>query len=449
MAKPILRSFHQGEESHHWFASGRFQVLAILIFAFAIRLAAIFYWHNQANNEGVLFRFGDSSSYWSLAEKIADGQSYEYGGPEAKIFRVPLYPLFLAPWTWISSPEQGVLLARFAGALLGCLSVALVMRMAFRMSPDRMSPAAGRNAAGILAAVYPGAIGMSIFILSEALFCPLLLLSLNALLERDSNELSNRKRDWWLSGMWSGLACLTRPSWILWPALLFFLVGIRQLVGTRQRGRASWFCAVWLVLGMSLIMSPWWIRNYFISHRFVPTTLQVGATLYDGWHDGANGGSEEGMQFVDQHAKALRQQETTEAFDRSTTFEYRLNRHLQMEAFRWAINNPLEVLKTGMQKAWRTWVPFPSAAQVANPLIRWSEGIAYLTILAFASLAIWRAGEHPFGWRLMWYPTAYYAILHLLFVGSIRYRQPPILVLTIVAGIGIGACWRRASAKRR
>lgn len=411
--------------------------VAILILACLIRIMAANGWHEQARKEGNLFRFGDSHSYWTLADHLAKGQAYEYGGSEAKIFRAPLYPLFLVPFASMKSIDRGVLAARWAGAVLQTLGIAFLMAIAWRFA----GPFA-RDLTGLLAACYPGAIGMSIFVLSEALFTPLLALALwwvtfptskpsDLPLGQPQAASPVPLWRWFLAGITMGLACLTRPSWILFPAWWFALESLHPSTRS-QLGKKS----LALGLGMILIMSPWWIRNYLITDRFVPTTLQVGATLYDGWHDGASGGSDEGMAFVSTKATELRQREA-KAGPQASTFEYRLNQFLMQEAVAWATQHPSQAIQSAFAKSYRTWTPWPRAEQVGNRLLRWAECIGYLTLLALAIYLAFAHSSLAFSMRLMWYPTLYYAMLHTVFVGSIRYRHPPLFLLAAMAGVGV------------
>ena len=71
----------------------------ILLAAFILRIAAAFVWQGKLDSDHKLFLFGDSQTYWVLAEKIAQGKAYDYAGPNSRVFRAPLYPIFLAPAT--------------------------------------------------------------------------------------------------------------------------------------------------------------------------------------------------------------------------------------------------------------------------------------------------------------------------------------------------------------
>jgi hypothetical protein len=41
------------------------------------------------------------------------------------------------------------------------------------------------------------------------------------------------------------------------------------------------------------------------------------------------------------------------------------------------------------------------------------------------------------------------AVLHMVFVGSVRYRQPGVLVLCGLAGIGLASLWLKKDWERR
>ncbi len=116
------------------------QLGALLIVAFALRLAAGWAWqsridqhvgqvgnlsHNAVGNlSHGRFGMGDSESYWTLATAIAAGQPYQCGPEHARVFRTPGYPLLLAPIIRLADDRRdAVLLARAEAALLGTLAV--------------------------------------------------------------------------------------------------------------------------------------------------------------------------------------------------------------------------------------------------------------------------------------------------------------------------------------
>ena len=455
-----------------WSSKRRNIVCAIIVvLGFFVRASAALVWQSSITDESH-FKWGDSDTYWSLARTIANGTPYQYGSPDSKIFRAPLYPLFLSPWTMLlPAGERGtwtaIMAARLAGCVLGAVCIGLVMRLSSHLTRASALLVSGERGfcrthvwAGLLAMLYPGAIGMSIFVLSESLFCPFMILSLfSTYLALESNNDDNRKGAiLWiiLAGVLSGAACLTRPSWSLWPAVLFpylFLVMVPCVPRIPWRKLREWMtCCVLYCAGICLVMSPWWIRNYNITGKFVPTTLQVGASLVDGWHSGASGSSDENMNFVtafEIEQRAQDHQLESRSVPLDGTYEWRLDRRMKNAAIQWAYENSSDARKLGLVKLVKTWSPLPVARELGSDAVRWLEAIGYMAIVCFAAVGVWQCRQLPGAW-LFAMPCLYFAVLHMFFIGSVRYRQPAVLVLCALGGIGCNvlAKWIGIHCKR-
>lgn len=425
-----------------------------------MRLGAAFLWQQQCNATDSALRFGDSHSYWTIARNILHHGEYQYGSDQSRIFRAPIYPLFLIPWVATEPSSEinnatlvapinpnSVLAARICGCLLGAACVPLLMLWAYFLQshiPNHQTPTPliAALSAGTLASLYCGAVGMSIFILSEAVATPLFLLSIYTWWLANFHPLHSTKPKRLLSiaALTLALTCLCRPSWGLWPAFALPFLGLASFSKDTPNRKILLKNTLFFLVLFSLTLSPWWLRNYSITGKFVPTTLQVGASLYDGWHSGASGSSDENMGFSTEFLQQQLQEDAmlaSQGTPLESTLEWRIDRRLRNAALRWAIENPSDVAKLGLVKFLKTWMPLPVAKELGSQSVRWWEATSYSLILALAALgliSLWKSQPLNALWIAL--PCLYLATLHCIFIGSVRYRQPGVLILCALAGVG-------------
>jgi 4-amino-4-deoxy-L-arabinose transferase-like glycosyltransferase len=406
--------------------------LYILLLAFAVRLAAGCWWERRLP-EDVKFAFPDSETYWELGRALAAGRPFEMN-PDRRVFRTPGYPALLASVFWLVGDDPPVLVARALGALLGVLAVGGVMGLAGLLF--------GRQTAllaGAIAAIYPDAVAMSTFVLSEAPFCPLMLLHLCCWTLAWRAGGLGRQAAWWslAGGAVAGMATLMRPSWLLFVPLA---LGIGLLRPANWR-RLAWI-GLWSFVGLLAIMAPWWFRNWQVTGAFVPTTLQVGESLYDGLNLQATGQSD--MRFVDDFRAELRAEDAAnpQAAGQGGCFEARLDRRMRDAAIAWAMRHPERVVQLAAVKFLRIWNVWPNEASLRSWTFRAVLTLAYVPLLIWGLGGVWRTARGGWPYLLCVLPALYFTGLHMVFVGSIRYRQPALLVLIVPAAGLVIYGWR-------
>ena len=91
---------------------------------------------------------------------------------------------------------------------------------------------------------------------------------------------SDRWRDYALSGAVLGLTLLVRSTPILFPVVLFVYFAFVERQGKKLLVLARNFAL--MILTMFLVISPWIIRNYSLTEKFVPTSSVLGVAAQTG-----------------------------------------------------------------------------------------------------------------------------------------------------------------------
>jgi hypothetical protein len=202
-----------------------------------------------------------------------------------------------------------------------------------------------------------------------------------------------------------------------------------------------------MLIGLVLAMLPWWVRNYRVIGRFVPATLQVGASLYDGWNPEATGASDLGFAIRFAEQERLRPAADSDA---GAPFEYRLDRRLRSEATRWACHHPGRVLELAAIKFVRTWNIWPNEQGLSTWPIRLAVVVTYVPTMLLALAGAVQTIRRGWPYVLCWLPAVYFTLIHVVFVASIRYRMPAMLMLIVLAAGALSSGqWSVASDRWR
>ncbi|GAB5442410.1 MAG: hypothetical protein Fues2KO_27590 [Fuerstiella sp.] len=409
-------------------------LFALLIVALVLRLIAANVVERHVQNAGRSFLIeGDANGYWELGRKIAAGEDYSLHQPPRRILRTPGFPLWLAGSIRLFGVD--IAAARYGLAVLGTFACWLTFELGRRVHMTRTG-----FWAALYVAVHPLQIVTSVMILSETLFsvCMLAsLLALHRLLEhvaarnRESNSDSDANQTsvppWQLAiatGVLIGLTILVRPGFVPW----LLVAALALLLCLRQAASPRWIPAAVVVLACVVTLSPWAVRNYQVSGRWVLTSLWSGPSLYDGLNPTADGTSN--MQFFDDENVMGRQQMS----------EYDMNRHYRDRAIRFAMENPATATKLAFRKAALFLNPVPGSLQQSNWAVRAICVLFWAWLFLFAVAGSW---SRQWEWQdllVLVGPFLLFLLIHMVFVGSVRYRLPVEFPLAVLAAIGWRHC---------
>ena len=275
---------------------------------------------------------------------------------------------------------------------------------------------------------------MSLFVLAEALFCPLMLAQLVSWVCAWRATGRGAEIGWAVvAGIAAGLAVLTRPSWLLFTP---FVLGCQVLVSP-HRGRHL-LIGLWMAGALCVVMSPWWIRNYQVTGRFIPTTLQVGASLYDGLNPEATGASN--MPFAGPFFRR-RNATTRRQAARRTGSRSGWIGGCRMPPGRGRAEHPAEVWGLAGHKLLRMWNIWPNASDFGSWPVKLVVAAGYVPVLLLGGVGLWVWGRHGWPYTVCLFPAIYFTCLHLVFVSSIRYREPAMLVWIVLAAAVVVGGW--------
>lgn len=408
---------------------------SILVVALLLRCGSAYALQRSLPVGQICLIAGDADGYWALAQNIAHGADYAIYTKPRYVLRMPGFPLLLAGAMCIFG--ENLLATRFVLAIVGTIACGLVYWLARELVG---------HTAGLWASLYcalsPTMVLFSVLILSETLFAAALTASLigvvrlfrrvaRAVLQDGPNDGSGGAvlPSAGMTGILIGIATLVRPTWLLVGPF----VSIASLLHGRFRVRA-WIAAVGVLLGLTLSLAPWTIRNRGVTGHLIPTTLWVGPSLYDGLNPTADGSSH--MEFIERDGVYTR------------LSEYEADQYYRHKAWEFVRAEPWRTVQLGWLKLARYWSPWPNAAQFQSPLLSSALIAQFVLLMGSACVGAWSVIRGQAPWTTSFAskgivlgvtlgPLLYFAAIHTVFVGSLRYRLPAEYPLSVLSAVGV------------
>ena len=361
--------------------------------------------------------FEDERWYWSMAEsyRAGNGMVGEYGH---RAGRMPLYPWFLS---WFAGSGGGVAGARLAQGMIGALAAPLALLLARPICGSR-----GAWAVGLVVAFDPALVGCASLLLTETLHVT----GLAAL--------------WWVAlplrrgagssaGRWLAAAALAAVNVYLRESSLLLVVLLAAYLAAARRDRRGLIGAAGILAFVVAALTPWAYRNHRAIGEWCWLTTRAGISLYDGVRPGATGSSD------------LRDVKDAPAVAGLSESEW--NRHFRQAAWTAIREDPARMARMAVVKLGRTWSPVLNAAEYQSSFVRLVFACWYVPLYAAVLLGAFALRQDRVLLIGLLLPAIGLSLVHAVYVGSVRYRLGALPTLTVLAVVGVIACWSRLTTR--
>jgi 4-amino-4-deoxy-L-arabinose transferase-like glycosyltransferase len=268
----------------------------------------------------------------------------------------------------------------------------------------------------------------------ELLFMALLVWFMVAFLRAVERE---RTHLYFLAGALLGGAVLVKSTPILFPiALLAYLLILER---SRTRAYETLRNMAVLTAAMALVLSPWVVRNYRVSGRFIPTASVLGISAHSGQYICKHHAGEGGFHIADTMGGAERQELATEMGYRfkpgyyqlfySTADEIEFSQRLLNRVMDEYRRSPSLFLRCTLSNLCNFWFAGRTANTTHMNLV---VQLPYL-ILAIAGMSVWirRGSVRTLGPLVLF--ILYYVGVHLPILAQARYAVSLLPFLAVLA----------------
>lgn len=408
--------------------------LLMVIAALAIRLALVpFTLPDRLNPDKDHWRFAGETG--RIARSVVEGRGFSSPlhadtGPTA--WMTPIYPLLVAAVFRVLGVYTRA--SAIAMLFLDCLFSALTCIPVFFIAKKSFGERAARWS-GWAWAVFPYAIFFSADFIWATTLTTLALATLFLIVLHLDTE-----RTW----RWAGFGAAAGIGALIDPVVLSVIPPSALWMAFRLfRERKSWVKpAVAAVLSFTVVVSPWFIRNYELFRTFIPFRDNVGLELWvgnngDTWHfaPGGHHPSDTDTEWQEYH----------------TMGELPYMRYKKQQALDWISSHRGEFVVLSVRRAvymWTNFWSFNARYREAEPLDPPNIVLCTaLTLLALAGLRRAFAGEvnaMPYAIALFFFPLVYY-FTH----PEDYYRRPIDPIFVVLAVFAMTTRFGRKSYKDR
>lgn len=402
----------------------KISLLVIALLFFMVNLYATLT-YGSANYLGSFKKFdNDDIKYIRSAWELADKGHFIYNNVnKPTIFIMPGLPWTLAIFVKIFGKFGGITAFRIFQALLQSLSMYLIFLIGRKVFNSKAA-----ILACFLDSLYMAEYFTTTVILTETLFKFSLLL----LIYISLYAIEEKKLVYYIEGgvVW-GLSCLIRPTIAAYPIVILTMWIIKKYT---LRDMVK-FTAI-TVFVFSIVMSPWWIRNYLVFHRFIPLTLSSGNPFLQGTYINYE-------KNVHHTPYKLGKTEIETNQNEIKTGLYRLKTYGAREPLKYAYWYTIG-------KSWDLW----------NGPFYWKEtmgvnmvivGVFHYLILAIGIIETIRLFiKRNKNFLLLFITVVFFDLIYLPYFTMSRYVYPVMPILIILAGYGIYEfiIWRSTHGKK-